>query len=196
MSKFHRRLTIRVTAGFYIMLAFALVTVSLKWIAMWFFAAAVHELGHVIAVTASGHKVYALNISWTGAQIRTNYLGNDEWYCALAGPVFGLLLVHIARYTPGLALCAILQSLVNLLPFYPLDGGRAVRGIARNLCGEEYAIKISRIVSIAVVIIIAVLVYRAKDGTMLVVLISALIINLLKMLLRKIPCKRGGKWVQ
>ena len=196
MSKFRRKLTIRVNAGFYIVLAFAFVTISLKWIAAWFLAAAVHELGHVIAVTASGHKVYALNISWTGAQIRTNYLGNDEWYCALAGPVFGLLLVHIARYTPGLALCAILQSLVNLLPFYPLDGGRAVRGIARNLWGGENAIKISRVVSFAVIIIIAVMVYRIEDDIMSVVLISVLIINGLKMLLRKIPCKRRGKWVQ
>ena len=196
MSKLRRKLTIRVNAGFYIVLAFAFVTISLKWIAAWFLAAAVHELGHVIAVAASGHKVYALNISWLGAQICTDYLGNDEWYCTLAGPIFGFLLIYTARYTPVLALCAIIQSLVNLLPFYPLDSGRAVRGIARNLWGEENAIKISRVASVAVIIIIAVMVYKIEDDIMSVVLISVLIINGLKMLLRKIPCKRRGKWVQ
>ena len=111
--------------------------VPFKWLSAWVFAAVFHEFGHAIAVSMSGHRIHCLDISFIGARIITDDLGRDEWYCALAGPAFGLLLGLMIQIFPRLGMCAIFQSFVNLLPIYPMDGGRAIRCALCNILKEE-----------------------------------------------------------
>ena len=47
--------------------------------------------------------------------------------CVLAGPIGSLLLLLYIRWIPRIAFCALVQTIYNLLPIYPLDGGRAIR---------------------------------------------------------------------
>ena len=47
-----------------------------------------------------------------------------ELFCALAGPLGSLILVPFFKWIPGIALCGLIQGAFNLLPIYPLDGGR------------------------------------------------------------------------
>lgn len=50
------------------------------------------------------------------------------------GPIFGLLPVLLWEKCPRLAFCATLLSAWNMLPIYPLDGGRALRLLLRENC--------------------------------------------------------------
>ena len=51
----------------------------------------------------------------------------QEWISALAGPAGSLLLGLIMPLFPGVAIIGMVQGIINLLPIYPRDGGRALR---------------------------------------------------------------------
>lgn len=101
--------------------------IPLNWLMAAAFGALVHELFHVAAVYLLGGRVTAVKICAFGAVIETeNLRGIREAFCALAGPLGSLLLVLLIRRLPVLGICALVQGIFNLLPVYPLDGGRAL----------------------------------------------------------------------
>lgn len=50
-----------------------------------------------------------------------------ELLCVLAGPAVSFSLLALARFFPRIAICGLVQGIYNLLPIYPLDGGKALR---------------------------------------------------------------------
>ena len=54
----------------------------------------------------------------------------QEVSCPSAGPLVSLTLCLLSRWMPILGLCALVQGLFNLLPVYPMDGGRILQAIA------------------------------------------------------------------
>ena len=127
-------MAVKIHASACLMSALLLLTVPLPWLFSAFFAACFHELCHCIAVYALGSQVFALEIRFHGASMEIQPLSADkELICALAGPAGSLLLLLTVHRFPRLALCAAVQGTFNLLPFYPLDGGRALRCVFRLL---------------------------------------------------------------
>ena len=105
----------------------ALFLLPLQWIVAWFVAVTVHELGHFVAVRLTGGKVISARVTWYGMVMDTYLLYRwQEVLSALAGPVASLLLVLGAKFFPRVALCGLTQGIYNLLPLYPLDGGRVL----------------------------------------------------------------------
>ena len=118
-----------------VILAAALLLLPWGWVGAFLAAAAVHELGHVLAVRIFGGKIVEMTLGLHGAQIRTTPMGPKfQLPAILAGPIFGLLPVLLWEKCPRLAFCATLLSAWNLLPIYPLDGGRALRLLLRRNC--------------------------------------------------------------
>ena len=109
-------------------LALTLLVLPLPWVAAAVLAAAVHELCHYLAIAALGGQVGRLAVGSGGAAMELGCLSPvRELLAAAAGPVGSLSLMLMGRFFPRLALCGLVQGLFNLLPIYPLDGGRILR---------------------------------------------------------------------
>lgn len=116
-------------SGFFcIVIALGLLMLPLPWIFSVVIAAAIHELCHYAAIRLCGGSVVGIQIGFRGAKMNVSGLTSmQELICALAGPVGGFLLLFLARWLPRIAICGCFQSLYNLIPIFPLDGGRILR---------------------------------------------------------------------
>lgn len=118
-----------------VILAAALLLLPWGWVGAFLAAAAVHELGHILAVRVLGGKIVEMTLGLHGAQICTAPMDPKfQLPAILAGPIFGLLPALLWEKCPRLAFCATLLSAWNMLPIYPLDGGRALRLLLRENC--------------------------------------------------------------
>ena len=127
--------------GAVILLALLCYLAPLRAVGAFLLAMSVHELGHLGAITLCGGKLRGLCLGTRGAVIKVEGLTlKQELYCALAGPGAGLCLLAAGKFLPMTALMALCHSLYNLLPVYPLDGGRALYCALAPLRGKAWTV--------------------------------------------------------
>lgn len=106
-------------------LAMLLLTLPLRWLLASVFAAAFHELCHVLGVILSGGTVQGFSLSVGGAVIHARVPGRFRELASIAaGPLGSLSLFFLFRFWPEAAICGFLQGICNLLPLPWTDGGR------------------------------------------------------------------------
>lgn len=147
----------------YILLPAAVLLLPIRWALSWALAVAVHELGHYFSLRLCHIPIYSVEISPTGIRMATGELqGREALFCALAGPFAGFSLILFSRFLPCTAFCGWLQGMFNLLPVYPLDGGRALRVVLCKICGNPH--RIERGIAIALAIVVFILGFYARIG--------------------------------
>ena len=114
--------------------ALLLLTLPLPWLLAAFLAAVFHELCHYTALRLFGAAPGKITIGTGGTIMESQALPyGKELICALAGPLGSLSLLLVGKWLPRTAVCAAFHAIYNLLPLYPLDGGRVLRCGAKLL---------------------------------------------------------------
>lgn len=123
------------------------------------FCAAVlaHEAGHLLCLRLLGEDVSAIRFFADGARIETRPLPYaTEFAAAASGPCINFLLFLAAKRGALLAafvnLCLLLY---NLLPLYPLDGGRMLRAALHLLLSERAARAAERAVAVSCLMLLS-----------------------------------------
>lgn len=131
---------IRTDARAWLLWAVLILLLPLKWLISAALAAAVHETFHIAAILCFGGRIRNVRIGAGGAVIEASDIsGYQELISALAGPLGSFLLALMIRKFPVLGFCALAQGCYNLIPVYPMDGGRAVRCLLEILCPRKAA---------------------------------------------------------
>lgn len=125
-----RRCRVEVRTGAILAGALTVLILPLSLLLSFVIAGAVHEYCHWLALRWRRVRIYKISIGPFGASMETEPMDpGREVLCALAGPMGSFLLGAGYRLFPEIALCALLQGTFNLLPVYPMDGGRILRGM-------------------------------------------------------------------
>ena len=169
-------------------IALLIILLPLRWFAAAIIAALLHELGHYCAVRLTGGTIHRLKVGLSGAVMETSGLsGKSELICLLAGPLAGLLPLLAIRIFPTLALCGVIQSLYNLLPVYPLDGGKMLHRIILIFGGTDRCFRFIEY-SVLLLMLFLCIYIRLRFGISLFLFLAVF-------LFRKTPCKPQKDWI-
>lgn len=202
---------IKINLKIFLFLAIFIITKQIKIYTIIMTFALIHELGHVLMGIILGFKPSSISIIPTGFSVdfetecknynikikNGNLLTIKKIAIAIAGPMTNLVLIlimavyysitkraKILNIPVDLAIYSnILILIFNLIPVYPLDGGRILKGMLHIFCGlyDSYTLtnKISNTTIIILTMIgsIAILVYKNIAILIILAYLWALTIN-------------------
>lgn len=173
----------RIDLKIFIFLIIFYFTKQIELYAFIMFFAFIHELGHLIAGLIMGMKPEKIELMPFGFSIsfkiaveeynkkikKGNMLEIKKIIVAMAGPITNLIIILVTdRLNLGLIKSItiiytnFLIMLFNLLPIYPLDGGRILKGILHINLGkrksEKYINIISKVIVLTIIAISSILI--------------------------------------
>ena len=186
---------VRITPGFVLLWILSLMIFPMKFVIAWIITVMIHELGHLLSIQLLGIQIHGITFEFTGIRIRTEpMIPLHEIITAAAGPAFGVVLILLSYHAPLIKGLAIIQTCCNMIPIYPIDGGRVVDGILALVFDENIAANISymlKIFCVGILIVISLFSVASYGFGAWIMLIG--IIFLLK---RKLSCKHGRQEIQ
>ena len=166
---------IRIEYSFLLMIAFSVLLKS-RNIAFVLLFSSMHEIGHLIALLIFGGRAKEINISFYGIGLKYDYSFSflKELLLFSAGIIVNLLLclLNINRNI-NLSL-----ALINMLPLYPLDGGRILKLILNKLFYLNVSDYIFKTVSFIVLALLVLYSIYAKNYSLILIIIYIIIFSL------------------
>ena len=142
-------MTIKLNLNIFLFLLLFLVTNQLEIYALVMIFALIHELAHLVTGMLMGLKPETLKIMPLGFCIefktniedynkkilKSNILSIKKIIIAIAGPFVNIIIVLFGilyNIDTNIIYANLLLFLFNMLPIYPLDGGRILKNILKN----------------------------------------------------------------
>lgn len=174
-------MSIKLDLKIFLFLFLFLLTSQIEMYIILMIFAIIHELGHLIAGLILKFKPEEIKLSPVGLQIsfkvepeeyntkvkKANPINIKKAILALAGPLTNLListiLILIGKFNLNLQSNYIYQIIIysnfliamfNLIPIYPMDGGRFLNELLKIFVGNKKAYKITYITSKTILIIL------------------------------------------
>ncbi len=165
----------RIDLKIFLFLILFYVTKQIEIYTMIMFFAIIHELGHMVVGLLMGMKPEKLEIMAYGVSVsfklmpkdynrkikRGNQLELKKILVALAGPITNFMIIAIVLQmnmnlvsTLMILYSNLVLILFNLLPIYPLDGGRLIKGILHIFLGKMKAEKYTNYISFVTLMIV------------------------------------------
>lgn len=175
--------------------------------------ACIHELGHILVGLCLGFKPTLIEVRPIGYSVqffnkiedynkkifKSNLLELKKIFVYMAGPILNFLIVFVLMHINinselaiNLVYINLILGIINLLPIYPLDGGRIIKSIICLFFGiKKSYIYIEKISNIFIIILLAVsslAILYLKNIGLIFVLAYLIIIRLVesKKVMRKI----------
>jgi Zn-dependent protease len=167
----------------------------MSWGIAIFFSVLIHEMAHAWVADRRGWRVYGIRVDlFTGsAAVDTNMPERDAIPVVAAGPLSNLLLsIIILLFTGSLGVDSInpivfkflndlfvvniILFIFNILPIYPMDGGRLVKDFLFLKMRSNRALAKKIAGSISLVFSIALLVYSSATFNVIMIIFSILFI--------------------
>lgn len=172
---------IKVDLKIFLIIILYILTKNIKVFAISFIFILLHELGHAIPGIILGLKIKKININVFGLSIEFENYGkerlNNKIIIDMAGPAINIItfIIAVILKNEEIAYINILLAIINLLPIYPLDGGRIVKNLLLKSHNYKqvvgYTEKISKDTLIIITAISSIVILYIKNvGIFLVIL--------------------------
>ena len=162
---------------------------ELKYAFMYLIAVTIHELAHYSIAKKLGYKLGKLYIMPYGVCLNyceSAFYEDDEIKIALAGPLINIFLSILCvavwwcfpesyYYLDYFCLCNFALGIFNLIPCFPLDGGRVfVAGLSKRYAREKvqkYSIIMNYIISFVLLVLFLISLFNSINITYIIIAI-------------------------
>lgn len=135
--------------------------------------ASLHEIGHLICLYLFGGRAEQITFSYYGIGLKYNHHFSvvKELIFLLSGVIVNLIfaMLNVQRDIN------IILLLINIMPIYPLDGGRALKLVFNNVLSLSLSDKLFYFVSAITILLMIIYSIKFRSASMMIIVVYSII---------------------